>query len=182
MCDCPTDEEMFRSIDRWIDERRWQLIGVGYGDPPSPVPWTYTIGLAEGYGHPELFTVGACCYTCSGSLLNALGDRVAAGERFDEASREPIVVDDRGVDVELHLRPVEGRALVGDWFAMWHRYYWSKPYEGPPLSVVQVVLPDRDGRFPWEPGCDPVTALRQQVRDQPPSPNRAMRRRTRHRR
>ena len=182
MCNCPTEDEMFRSIDRWVDERRWQLIGVGYGDPPSPVPWTYTIGLAEGFGHPELFTVGVCCSPCSGSLLNALGERVAAGERFDMASAGPVLVRDGGEDVEVHLRPVEGRALDGSWFAMWHRYYGSKPYDAPPLSVMQVVLADRRGRYPWEPGCDPVVAARQQVPDQPASANRAMRRRARHHR
>ncbi len=182
MCNCPSEAELFRSLDRRIDDRRWQLIGVGYGDPPSPVPWTYTIGLAEGFQHPELFTVGAWCSPCSGSLLNALGDRVAVGERFDGPSHEPIVVHDGGEELEVHVRPVEGPALVGNWFAMWHRYYWSKPYESPPLSVMQVVLPDRAGRFPWEPGSDAVVALCQQVPDQPPSPNRAMRRRARHRR
>lgn len=182
MCNCPTEEEMFRSIDRWIDERRWQLIGVGYGDPPSPVPWTYTIGLAEGYAHPELFTVGACCSTCSGSLLHALAELVAAGGRFDEPSHDPIVVHDRGEDVELHVRPVEGPALIGGWFAMWHRYYRSKPYDSPTLTVMQVILPDRRGRYPWEPGCDPEVAARQQVARQPPSPNRAMRRRARYHR
>ena len=108
MCNCPTEEEMFRSIDRCIDERRWKLIGVGYGNPPSPVPWTYTIGLAEGFAHPELFTVGACCSTCSGSLLHAVGELVAAGGRFDEPSQDPIVVHDRGEDVEVHVRRVEG--------------------------------------------------------------------------
>ena len=182
MCNCPSEDEMFRSIDRWIDERRWQLIGVGYGDPPSPVPWTYTIGLGEAFVHPELFTVGACCYPCSGSLLNALGDRVAAGERFDAPTQEPIVVHDPAGDFEVHVRPVEGRPLDTDWFAMWHRYYGSKPYAPPPLGVMQVVLPDRRGRDPWEPGCEPVDAERQQVPDRPPSPTRAMRRRARHHR
>src|SRR5688572_17112612 len=148
MCNCPTDEELFRSIDRWIDERRWQLIGVGFGEHPSPTPWAYTIGLAEGFGHPELFIVGACCYSCSSSALDVLANRVAAGERFDEPSPTPIAVVDELGGVEVHVRPVEGLALESDWFAMWHRYYWSKAYDPPPLSVIQVVLPDRRGRYP----------------------------------
>jgi len=183
MCEqCPSEEELFGSIDRLIDRRRWQLIGVGYDDPSVPVPWTYSIGLAEGFDHPELFVVGACCYECSGHLLHAMGELVAAGARFDRPSAEELVLEDRGVEVPVHLRPVEGPPLVTRWFGAWHGYYRSKPYDPPPLSVTQIVLPDRNGRYPWEPGCAPDLALRQQVPDQPPRTNRAARRAVRHRR
>src|SRR5690349_15721263 len=131
MCDCPSDDELFRGIDQQIDARHWQLIGVGFGEGPSSTPWTYTIGLAEGFDHPELCLVGACCWTCSGSLLNALGERVQRGERFDRSTL-PVVVDDRGVDVEVAFRRVEGLALVTSWFAAWHAYYRSKPHDSPP--------------------------------------------------
>ncbi|MEA3056070.1 MAG: hypothetical protein QOD30_1502 [Actinomycetota bacterium] len=183
MCECPSDDELFRSIDHRIDARRWQLLGIGYGDASTPIPWTYSIGLAEGFDHPELFVVGSFCYECSGHLLNSIGELVANGARFDRPTSNELVLVDRGADVPVHLRPVEGRPLVTNWFAAWHAYYRSKPYEPPPLSVVQVVLPDRAGRYPWEPGCDPDLAVRQQVPDEPTRPNRSARRRAaRHRR
>jgi hypothetical protein len=175
MCDCPTDDDLFHSIDQQIDARRWKLIGVGFGEQPSPTPWMYTIGLAEGFGHPELCMVGACCWTCSGSLLRALAERVGAGERFDRAMCAA-VEDDLGVEL-VGFRPVQGSALVTSWFAAWHAYYRSKPYAPPPLEVLQVVMPDAHGWYPWDAACDVEVALRQEMPDRPPEPNRAMRRR-----
>jgi hypothetical protein len=166
MCSCPSEDEMFRSIDRWIDQCRWQVLAVGHGDGGGST-WTYTIGLSECFGHPELVVVGACCVGCSRTLINELAERIAAGERFDLAT--PLVVD--GTDVQL--RPVEPACWRTSWFAMWHRYYASKPYAPPPEGAMQIVLV----------GEDPMLALLQVMPSAPSEANRAARRRAaRHRR
>jgi hypothetical protein len=184
MCNCPSHHALCRSIDRWIDDRHWQLIGVGFESrEPLSTRWLYTIGLAELFDHPELVVVGACCERCSGHGVNELARRVADGERFDLATVEPIEV----LGLAVHLRPVSPACWTGDWFAMWRRYYGDKPYAAPPMAAVQLVLPDAGGRFPWEPGCDPALAARQQMPDQlsaTPRPPRGRRERraARHRR
>jgi hypothetical protein len=179
MCNCPSDEELYRYIDDAIDGGRWAISGVGVG-PPDELKWLYTIGLEERFAHPELVVVGVCCGPCGGGILNRVGDRIAAGDRFDVASEEPIDLDGGFV----HVRPVRSECWASSWFAVWHSYYDAKPYAPPPARAVQVVFQDRHGRFPWEPGADAAVAAAQQMPDAPPRPrpNRAERRRPRHRR
>lgn len=178
MCDCPTDDDLFRAIDQQIDAGHWYRIGVGFGEDPSPTPWTYTIGLTELFGHPELCIVGMCCWTCSSELLSAVSERVRTGALFGR-SPLPVVVGDRRGDVEVATRPVHPVALETSWFAVWRRYYGSKPWAPPPLEVVQIVLPDTHGCYPWDDACDPEIVARQAMPASPPGSNRATRRRAR---
>ena len=178
MCDCPSNDELFRSIDRWIDERRWQLISVGF-EEASGSRWTYSIGLIEGFGHPELVVAGGCCAACGGWVINQLGDRIAAGERWPMPTDEPVPLDGGPL---VHLRPVPDECWTADWFAAWVSYYGSKSYAPPAPAAVQVVVGDAGGRFPWEPGCDEAMAASQRM-PLAPVMSRSMRRRTaRHRR
>jgi len=176
MCNCPSPHDLFTSIDEAIDGGRWMISGVADG-PPGQSKWLYTIGLAERFRHPELVVVGVCCASCFGWVLNDLGDRVSAGERLDRATAEPLAVGTNGGLV--HLRPVRAECWESDSFAVWHAYYRDKPCDAPPADAMQVVCSDGGGRFPWEPGADPVLAAAQQMPDTPlagPPPNRAAQR------
>ena len=164
MCDtCPPPDELYERIDRAIDERRWFMTGVGVG-PPEHLKWLYTVGLSEQLDHPELLVVGVCCAPCGGNILNALAERVAAGERFDVPTAEPLTFDRGGL---LHVRDVPEACWASSWFAMWLGYYREKPYAPPPARAVQVLFTDDRGRFPWEPGCDPAIAYLQRLTDAP---------------
>ena len=186
MCNCPSEEDVFRSIDRFIDENRWQHIAVGFESrDPLERRWVYSIGLAENFGHPELVLVGAWCAQCSRDAVSELGTRVAGGERFDIPTVDPIKL----LDGLAHVRPVRRACWDGDWFAMWRRYYASKSDGVPPMHAVQLIVPDAGGRFPWEPGCHPSIAAEQQMTDtsrqsraRRPSGRRKARRDQRHRR
>jgi hypothetical protein len=182
MCNCPTDQELFESIDRQIDANHWLLMAVGYTEDDVGGPrWIYTIGLAENFGHPELVLVGDFCAGCASETVNALAGRIAAGERWTVPTDAPITLDDGLV----HLRPVPDECWATDWFAAWKHYYAVKPYEPPPAEALHVVIADGHGRFPWEPGSDAELALTQQLPAAPrrSRPNRAARRRApRHRR
>jgi hypothetical protein len=175
MCDCPSHADLFSFIDDQIDGGRWAVSGVGVG-PPGQSKWLYTVGLLERFRHPELVVVGACCPECAAWLLNRLGDRIAEGERFEITTTLPIELERTSV----HLRPVRRECWDTDWFAVWKRYYDTRPYDAPPAKAMQVVVPDERGRFPWEPACDPELAAAQQMPDAPlegPPMNRADRRR-----
>src|SRR3954469_19170686 len=156
MCNCPSDAELYRYIDDAIDTGRWAITGVGVG-PPGELKWLYTVGLEEQFSHPELVVVGVCCGACGGGILNGVGDRIAAGERFDQPSIEPIDLDGGLV----HTRPVPDECWRSSWFAVWKSYYSTKPYDPPPADAVQVIFGDRDGQFSWD---------AQQMRPSPPSP------------
>lgn len=180
MCNCPNDHDLYRFIDELIDQGRWGITGVGFGERGGS-RWLYSVGLSERFGHPELIAVGACCASCAGGIVNALGDRIAAGERWPIPTVEPI--DVRGALV--HLRPAPIECWSSDWFNVWRSYYASKAYEPPPMVAVQAIVADMDGRFPWEPGCDPSMAAAQQLPGAPVAPTlrgRKQRRDVRHRR
>src|SRR3546814_5333971 len=54
----------------------WAVQGV-----EASTPWTYTIGLTERFGHPELVLAGIDI-SLAMNILNALADRVAGGEQL----------------------------------------------------------------------------------------------------
>lgn len=182
MCSCQEPHELVASIDAFMEQGRWVYTGVGVG-PPTQLKWLYTVGLAEQFGHPELLVVGICCGSCGGNMLNTVAERVAGGERFDAPTVEPLVFPAGGM---LHVRPVHRSCWESDWFAIWHAYYDTKPYDPPPMEAVQLVYTDRRDRFPWEPGCDPIIADHQQLTDAPrrlvPSRDKRARRASRPRR
>ena len=120
------------------------------GDATHP-PWTYTIGLLDGFGHPELIVVGLACESAC-ALLNALADRVAAGCRF--AAGEWFV----GGDYTLGFRPVHDTRWESGLFAKWHHYYECVGYPDEDPVALQVVWPDDSGRFPEDPGFSPELA------------------------
>jgi Domain of unknown function (DUF4262)/Domain of unknown function (DUF4265) len=127
---------VFTSVERY----GWHLQMV-VGDPLHP-PWTYTIGLFTSFGHPELamFGIGGNQATL---LLNLMAERVQRGDRF-----VPGATDD-GVLTEHQVRIA---AVRPEWYA---------PYFGMAIDwyldefpILQVVLPDRHGRFPDDPASE----------------------------
>ncbi|WP_162606441.1 DUF4262 domain-containing protein [Jiangella asiatica] len=116
------------------------------GDPP----YAYTVGLHD-FGHPELVVFGLGDET--GSLvLNALGERVRGGGRMLPA--RPLPVDGWHHRVRFFpFHDVGGPPLL----TSAQRYYRRTADD--PVSVLQVVWDDHQGRFPWEGGYDFPTGL-----------------------
>jgi hypothetical protein len=103
--------------------------------------WSYTVGLSELLGCPELIVIGLNG-ELAGSVLNECARRLQKGDRFGERSRERELLS----NVECEFRTVEKRWLrqtMG--YAVWF-------YNGDNFSALQCVYPDLDNRFPWEQG------------------------------
>lgn len=106
------------------------------GDEPG---FSYTVGLAR-VGLPELVVFGHG-QDCAHDLLNAVAGRLWDGAPY----RDDALVDDvlvrgslmlvRAVDTTRHLVWAHELA-AGRW----------------PVDAWQLVLPDAEGRWPWEPG------------------------------
>jgi hypothetical protein len=105
--------------------------------------WSYTVGLGDTLGCPELIVIGlkeGVAY----SLLNECATRLQQGIRFEQGSR----ARDLLANVECEFRQVEKRWLrqtMG--YAVWF-------YGGDDFSGLQCVYPDMDNRFPWDEAFD----------------------------
>jgi hypothetical protein len=136
----PAMAERLGPVRANVERFGWHVQMV-VGDPLHQ-PWTYTIGLFTTFGHPELAMFGIDGNQAT-LLLNLMAERVGKGERFAAGA------SDDGV---LSEHPVRLAAVRPEWYA---------PYFGAAIDwyldefpILQVLLPDRHGRFPDDPGSD----------------------------
>lgn len=146
-----------------VGEHGWAISGR-HGDEAAP-PWAYSVGMWLTCQVPELVMCGLPVENAA-SIINAIGARISDGADFTAGD----VLDDV-CPAPLTLRPVDGswRATPG-LLAISDTFYGMvrPPY-------LQVVWPDKHGKFPWESGFnvafDRVQPLLWMHRDDnPPSP------------
>lgn len=114
----------------------------------GPTPWTYTIGLLDSFGHPEL-VVTSLEPRRSGALLTSVVNRVRLGQRFDR----PGACLEVSASV-LRFGPVHPAQWRHGRFAMWQSFYdWVG--HAPDELAVQVLLPADDGVHHQLLDCDP---------------------------
>jgi hypothetical protein len=146
-----------------VGEHGWAISGR-HGDEAAP-PWAYSVGMWLTCQGPELVLCGLPVENAA-SIINAIGVRVADG-----ADLSPGDVVDDVCPAPLTLRPVDD-----SWRASSGLLGISDTFYGmvrPPY--LQVVWPDKNGRFPWEQGfqaafdrMQPLLWLHRD--DNPPSP------------
>jgi hypothetical protein len=104
--------------------------------------WSYTVGIFDTSGKPEIITVGLSPETAHFALNEAAkllrsGVDLTAGRHSDLIGR-----------VDCEFRPVDRKwveHLMG--WALWY-------YDGDDFSVVKAVYPDLQNRFPEDEGFD----------------------------
>lgn len=106
--------------------------------------WTYTIGLDQSRSHPDLLIVGLD-QKVAYYVLDVLAQRVMAGERFEPGQSLSGLL---AGDYELVVIEVDD-VTEGDIFNMATFFY-----EGWNFTALQLVWPDMDGNYPWEPGYE----------------------------
>jgi Domain of unknown function (DUF4262) len=106
--------------------------------------WSYTIGLFEVFGRPEVIVVGLE-EEMAHFVLNEVADRYRRGTTLGEGDR----LSDLLGNVDCEFRFVETRwvrqGLMG--YAEWF-------YRDDEFPALQCIYPDLDGKFPWEDGFD----------------------------
>lgn len=141
-----------REVSNNIDKYGWHLTGVfPTEDAPMPTYFCYTTGLIE-RGHPELVTFG-------------LQPRIAhmlMTIAYDEFIKKGRVFQDGETVAGLANLPVFFRSMPAD-----HPEYplgtGRRLYGVDTFPALQMVLPDAQGRFPWDPGCDEKMIVTQQL-------------------
>jgi hypothetical protein len=110
---------------------------------PHPIydaAFSYTVGLWLTQSHPELVLVGR--WRQNHAIIGAAVSLIKDGNRFDGGSRSDQVV--RGYDV-CFVRVSSARRTELLTYADWanHRRHFE---------ALQLVLPDAEGRWPWDDG------------------------------
>ncbi len=126
-----------------------QVVG-GRGDPLPLPQFIYTEGLAERAGHPELVMVGVPTRVAA-ALLTDLATQILASERTLRAGEDLYGL----VYGDYALRVIDCPAALVD----------QVQDRGQPVGVLQLVIPDRAGRFPGDHDVDAKFADAQQYPD-----------------
>jgi hypothetical protein len=140
-------DEVDEKVQADITRHGWHVVIL---PPEADAPgWAHTIGLWERFAHPELVVFGSEPRRL-GALVNALGERVRSGLRFEPGETDRVLAG-----LPFAFRPVAPRwtsVFLGN--AAWH-------YRSERFSALQGFWPDRGGRFPWDADCTPEVAAEQ---------------------
>lgn len=133
-----------------IEQYGWavQVVMETEGEPA----FAYTIGLVRNFDHPELIIVGLK-YESMFGILDVCGVDVRNGRRFEDGK----VYDDCLEGYAAIFRSVpkfEYRNYIG--YACWFDGSWDIP-------VLQLIYPDKEGRWPWDEGVTPGFLWQQPV-------------------
>jgi hypothetical protein len=133
----PIESKLRADIQRY----GWHVLNVLPEGTHSP--HSYSVGLFATFHHPEIVVVGLPgdrAHRC----INNLADEIRDGAVFEPGSRYGHVIN--GYDVTF-VR-VAGE-LYSEKFGRAIDYYGSIPF-----PMIQMVWPDRNNAFPWEPSCE----------------------------
>lgn len=145
-------KDVIQRMEDNIAEFGFSVISVFAGEEtPS---FSYTVGLFESKGHPEIIMAGFEPSLMQ-KLLQDTGVRVLndLGTYSDGDFALEII---EGYPVAIKNPPVG--SLIKNPFTMATRHYGSDPFK-----MVQMFLPDAAGLFPWDAGCN-VNFAKEQLR------------------
>lgn len=125
-CDGYSYEEAMQALDLRIRVHGWVLQQVV--DDDAGITWSYTIGLVENYGHPELAMLDVKASE-QNRVLRLLVDGIVRHGAISDA----MVTLERLEVVDVHLDH-----LQSELFGTWGNRYGFLP---PPGSFRQVLLP-----------------------------------------
>ena len=137
-------EDFQNTILRLLHGHDWMVLRVS--DEADELAWSYTIGLWERFGHPELIAIGLPEDTAH-DILNIAGEAISGGTVF----RSEDLCDQLAVGVPMKMTATSPR-VVWDFVQAARWYYLEHRKEDEPPPFLQCVWPDRNGKFPSEPG------------------------------
>lgn len=125
-------------IARNIASYGCHVMGVFADADDGTPPFSYTVGNAQ-RGLPELLVIGLI----DNGVLNMLSDlMVERGGKFDDGELVSL-----GGPCPVCI--IEASDKVQDQYTLQAKHWAPNGY-----AVMQIVLPDKHGRFPWDAGCE----------------------------
>jgi hypothetical protein len=136
------ENESFEKTLHHIRENGVGIVSVAQDD--RSLGWTYSTGLFDTYGQPEIiltgFPVGLAQF-----IVNEVGRRYLDGKRIGIDLRTEGYI---GNNIDVIFRPV-ARVWVNRLMLRTLWYYGNDDF-----PVLQCICPDFENRFPWEDGFD----------------------------
>ena len=132
------------------------------GDDEYP-EFAYTVGLFQSFQQPEVIVLGLPLESAH-RILNHLADLMRDGLRVDAGV---------STDAVLEGFPVTFRTVPADHVRAhftWDRWY----YHPDSFPTVQLVYPDHEGRWPWDPDAAEDFRLQQPILEQSALPGWAV--------
>jgi hypothetical protein len=128
-----------------VREHGWFAADVNDGNPA----FMYTIGLMQTCSHPEIIVFGLHSPSAY-ALLATLFDDIRAGRSFAEPGVYTLSIGNDQHRVGFrHVDETQHPLYLG--FAMGFMRNLGRIGE---LEAVQAFWPDKDGKFPFDAGCD----------------------------
>lgn len=144
-----TDRDERKVIDD-IREFGWHCLHIlGEGEH---VGYSFTVGLYQSYGHPELIIFGLSSQVAH-DILAIAADAAKSGSPLDLTQATDAFVEGY-FSCFTEVPKLEYREYVG--FARWY-------YHGNDFPLYQIVWPSKSGVFPWHPTATPEFRAAQPV-------------------
>ena len=147
------DKEAKRSIQENI-EQHGCYIALLEADNYLP-GFAYTIGLYQQFNHPEVICFGLS-NNVLGALLNHVKDLVKEGTSMEAGKPYKDFLDDH----EIRFLEVE-KDFYADYVG-YGGWFYGNNFDFP---LLQMVWPDREHKFPWEPEFNKDWKFRQPLLD-----------------
>lgn len=145
-----------RNIIGSVTEYGWSALGIGPTAAEEGPPFAYTVGMWHTLRAPELAIYGVNDLKMMQRALNAVakhakhGATLQVGDVFKEVLALP-----PAQDYEVRLSPIDPSWYQSDFgFGLWFNRETRVRY-------LQILWPDRQGRFPGHPQFDEHFADRQ---------------------
>lgn len=136
----PEDDDDRRILGH-IAEHGWAVIGIEEGEEGPG--YSFSVGIHHTLGQPEVVVMGLRSDNAR-AFINDVGGRMRSGRRFAPGERTFDLAEAYPTDF-IRVDPRYYREYFG--YARWL-------YRRNTFPMIQIVWPDKNGLFPWEPGYD----------------------------
>jgi len=121
-----------------VTAQGWSWIWVFDPDTEHP-PFAYSIGFGSSFGHPEVVAAGLPEET-SGSVLSSVQAMLADGGRYRDGDASDEILE----GFNVRFRAISQDVLISK-LVQASVFYGERSFD-----ALQLLWPDRDGKFPGE--------------------------------
>ncbi len=123
----------------------WHVVAVAPRKDENFLEFAFTVGLFQTHQHPELILFGLSMKSAHGVLSTAV-QRIEQHLPFEDGQVRSDVLNKYNAAF-LAVDP----SFYSDYLGSAIGFYDTKDF-----PVLQLVWPDRNNHFPWEPECEPA--------------------------